>query len=712
MTTLRFSLRAFVPILAAGALAGCGGDEPWNVLLVTFDTTRADHIGCYGNDKIQTPNVDALARRGVLFQHAIAAAPITAPSHSTILTGKYPLAHGVRDNGLFVLGENQTTLAEMLRDHGYATAAAVGSFPLASKFGLDQGFDLYDDRFTAPYEDFHGRRVIQRPGLFFDERKAALVNESIYGWVEEHHQQPFFLWLHYFDPHHPLEPPAPYDELYAADPYLGEIAYADESLGVLLGRLERLGVRDRTLVVFTADHGEGRGDHNEETHAILAYDSTLRVPLILDIPGAARGSTVDRRVGTVDIVPTILDLLDLPAPGDLQGRSLLPLFEAGGETVPGPPPALYAETLASRLAHGLGELRVLYWRQYKYIFGPRPELYDLDADPRERDDLVDREADVAARMKDALAAFIERNATPDAASAVEMDAETRRRLESLGYLHTNAGEATVEERLRGDGIPPQDRVGDINEISTAKTMLHLNRPLAAKDAVLELLEHAPDNPYYLDLLARAELALGQFGEATRLIERIGELDEDGGHEGLQLFMVSQLARRGQPQRALELLEPAQEIRASARGQWYLGSLYELLGREREQAAALERALALDPQLAAARVDWAVLLVERGEVEKAAEEFRRALVDGPYDARAHYNYGTMLFAAGDPEEAARRFARAIDLDPAYLRAYVAMIAADLELGRRRDAETRLRNLAARAPRSPEVAQARQLMNGAR
>ena len=710
MTSLRVPWRALAPILAAVHLAGCGGGERWNVLLVTFDTTRADHIGCYGNDRIETPNIDALARRGVLFRRAISAAPITAPSHSTILTGKYPLAHGVRDNGLFVLAESQTTLAEILRSHGYATAAAVGSFPLAAKFGLDQGFDLYDDRFTAPYEDFHGRRVVQRSGLYFDERKASLVNESIYGWLEDSHARPFFLWLHYFDPHQPLEPPAPYDQLYAADPYLGEIAYADETLGVLLDRLDRLGVRDRTLVVFTSDHGEGRGDHNELTHAILAYDSTLHVPLVLDIPGTARGIEVDRRVGTVDIVPTVLELLGLPLPDDLQGTSLVPLFAgdgAGAEIER----SLYAETLAPRLAHGFGELRVLYRRQYKYIFGPRPELFDLDADPRERDDLVDRELETAARMKRALAAFIDRGAASDAAVAVAMDAETRRRLEALGYLHTAGDETTVEERLRDDGIPPQDRVGDINEISTAKNMLHLNRPLAAKVAALELVEQAPDNPFYLELLARAELVLGRFEEATQLIERVGGLVEGGAAESLQLAMVRQLVLRDRHQRALDLLEPMLQARPSAQGEWYLASLYELLGRAEDHAAALDRALELDPGLAAARVDRAALFAERGELESAGEEFRRALADGPYDPRAHYNYGAMLFAAGDAEAAAQRFARAIELDPAYRRAHVASIAAELRLGRRSSAEARLRTLTTRAPRSPEAAQARRLLTGA-
>ncbi|MEM6456594.1 MAG: sulfatase, partial [Acidobacteriota bacterium] len=305
---------------AAGLVAlGCAPAPPpaWNVLIVTFDTTRADHLGAYGHRGARTPVVDGLAADGVLFEHTYATVPITLPSHTTIMTGKVPLTHGVRDNGLFTVGAEQETLAEILGARGYRTAAAIGAFPLTAQFGLDQGFELYDDHVSADFEDLYGDRVVPKAELFFDERKAARVNEAALPWLEENADAPFFLWLHYFDPHYPHDPPPPYDQLFAHEPYDGEIAYADESLGVMLDHLERLGVRDRTLVVFTADHGEGRGEHNESTHSMLVYNSTMRVPLIVAVPGGQpAGRRVDERVSTVDILPTVLDLLGIAPPAE------------------------------------------------------------------------------------------------------------------------------------------------------------------------------------------------------------------------------------------------------------------------------------------------------------------------------------------------------------------------------------------------------------
>ena len=291
---LQGAARRVLPCLLLLLVSACGGGgasagRPWNVLLVTFDTTRADHIGCYGNERIQTPTLDGLAKDGVRFARALSAVPITEPSHSTIITGRYPIAHGVRDNGLFVLGDDQLTLAEILKSHGYDTAAAIGAYPLLSRFGLNQGFDLYDDHLTGIYEDWRGERTVPKQELFFDERRAAQVNEAILPWLEEHAKtgdgKPFFAWVHYFDAHQPFDPAPPYDQLYADDLYDGEIAYADSRLGFLLDRLKQLGELDRTLVVMTADHGEGLGEHDELTHAILAYDSTLHVPLIIRPPG-------------------------------------------------------------------------------------------------------------------------------------------------------------------------------------------------------------------------------------------------------------------------------------------------------------------------------------------------------------------------------------------------------------------------------------------
>ena len=692
------------------ALAACGEPPRQNVVLVTFDTTRADHFGAYGNTEIRTPVVDALAADGVLFERAYSAVPVTAPSHSTILTGTYPPTHGVRDNGLFVLTEGQTTLAEVLRQNGYATAAAVASFPLDSKFGLDQGFDLYDDRFDAAYENVLGQRVQPKSGLFFDERKAAQVNEAIFPWLETHHQEPFFIWLHYFDPHHPHEPPSPYDDLYPQDLYLGEIAYADESLGTVIERLRQLGVWDNTLLVMTSDHGEGKGEHNEMTHSTLAYNSTLHVPMVMHLPeGKARdrGRRVTQRVGTVDIVPTVLDFLAIEPPSTLQGQSLRPLIEGDGERTA--VPTLYAETLAPRFSHNLGELRVLFHRQLKYIFGPRPELYDLEADPDELDNLIDRDADSAAAMYQRLQAFLADHAPADPAALLEIDTETRARLEALGYIQTDGGTPTIDEELDGTGTPPQDRVADVNDVSTAKNFLHQKNPAAAKEVALKLLRRAPDNAFYLQLKASAELQLNQLEEALATIAVIRQKDPRGlPAEGLLFQLTTVLHYRGRSAEALAILQDAQSVQPSALGQWHLASLHSALGQPEKAVTALRKALELTPELAPARVDLAAFHAMAGDLDTAQKELERALADLPYYPKGHYNFATLQLQKGDPEAALRYFNRAVELEPAYLRAHYARIATALQVGRRAQADTYLATLIETAPDSDETSRAKALL----
>ncbi len=510
-STDRFRPPASAGSTAAAALAlaatlatttACGPGERWNLLVVTFATTRADHIGAYGYQPASTPNVDAVARGGVLFQRAFTPVPITLPAHATIFTGRYPPGHGVRGNGLFAVPDEELTLAEILRAEGYRTAAAVGSYPLISRFGLAQGFELFDDELGP------GRRRLAKAGLFFDQRRAARVNEAVFPWLEEHHQEPFFLWVHYFDPHQPQQPPPPYGRRFASQPYAGEIAYADECLGTLLERLRTLGVDQRTLVVFTADHGEGLGEHHEDTHSTLAYNTTLHVPLVMRIPGGPARRLVGQRVGTVDIVPTVLELLGVRSPERLHGRSLVPLLEQRrrrllDEPEPEPPP-YYAETLSPRLANGWGELRVLFRGRYKYIHGPRPELFNLAADHGELDNLVAKEPQLAAEMRLELQAFLNLRADPRGDARAGIDEEAIARLEALGYLHAAGDPSEIREILRDGGIPPQDRVGDVNGMSMAKNHLFRGQPLAAREAVLGLLEQDPENPFYLDLLARAE----------------------------------------------------------------------------------------------------------------------------------------------------------------------------------------------------------------
>ncbi|HKI85563.1 MAG TPA: sulfatase-like hydrolase/transferase, partial [Thermoanaerobaculia bacterium] len=619
--------------------------KPWNVLIVTFDTTRADHIGCYGNKRIKTPTLDGLAREGVRFARALTAVPITAPSHTTIMTGRYPIAHGVRDNGLFKLAPSQLTLAEMLKAHGYDTAAAIGGYPLIARFGLNQGFDLYDDHLTGRYEDYRGERVVPKHTLFFDERRAAQVNEAVMPWLkrhaESHDGKPFFVWVHYFDPHQPFDPPPPYNELYADNLYDGEIAYADSRLGFLLNYLKKLGELDRTLVVMVADHGEGLSEHNEVTHAILAYNSTLHVPLIIRPPGdfPFHGTVINHWVGTVDIVPTILDLLGYKIPDTVQGHSLVPLWTKNKQ----PSRWLsihYAENLSPRLTHGWGELRVLVEGPMKYIFGPRQELYNIDKDPHELHNLIAERPDVARRMHKDLQGFLRRWSVPGASTTEAMGEDVRRRLESLGYLQgpTPAAGTVIVERLRSDGIPPQERVGDINDLSAAKHLLYQGKGIEALPYTETLLRRDPDSTSYIELNATALLMTGHPEQAWKVAQRApaGSLSDD-----LVLHLSESEFDSGDRTGAVEAMKRNLAVRSSAPVAWHLASFYTRLGEREKARNALESALKKDPKFAPARVDLAVWLARSGDDEAAEREFTRALEVGPYYAKAFYNYGAFL-----------------------------------------------------------------------
>ena len=684
-------------------VAGCGSEPPaWNVLLVTFDTTRADHLSPYGHTDAQTPTLDRLAAEGVVFEDAVSAAPITCPSHSTILTGTYPLFHGVRDNGFFVLPEAQTTLAEVLADRGYATGAAVASFPLLARFGTDQGFDFYDDHVTVALEDFQGRRPASGPKLFFDERPAGQVNDALLPWLEERlaDDRPFFAWAHYFDPHQPLTPPAPYDQIFAHDLYLGEIAYADESFGRLLAALEDKGALDNTLVILTADHGEGRGQHNETTHALAAYQTTLHVPLILRIPQGRGGVRVAERVGTVDIMPTVLDLLGIEIPSAVQGRSLVSLVteaEAGrGKGTSRRP--YYAETLAPRLMHGWGELRALYLGPLKYIHGPRPELFDLEADPEELSDLVVERSSEAQALESRLRSFVAEHAGDTAGAVSEADNETLQRLAALGYL-SSSGEApdTGPERLREDGAPPQDHVGVITLMSQTKGELFEGNYLEARALAERLIAGEPENPFYLGLLGWSYVNLGQLDAAARILEEVGEPVQHLGP--LYLNVGKKTYEAGETERGLSLVQRGVEAAPTAAGYFLLADIYRLEGDLDGYRESLARSRSEDPAYLPARINLAIQLAQDGHQQQAEEELRQGLDVAPLNPRLHFNLGKVLADAGRSAEALRHLTRAAELEPTYWTAHLGRLALLVDLDRRSEAQEVLTLLRRRCP-NPE------------
>jgi arylsulfatase A-like enzyme/Flp pilus assembly protein TadD len=676
---------------------------------VTFDTTRADHLGAYGYAGARTPVVDRLAAEGVVFENAYSSVPLTAPSHSTIMTGKFPMAHGVRDNGLFVLDPAQQTLAEILKAQGYRTGAAIGGFPLLARYGLNQGFDFYDDRLTPAYESpLAGAAAPKRNTFSFEERRAARVNEAVFEWLDKTKGEPFFLWVHYYDPHQPNNPPVPYDQLFADRPYDGEIAYTDESLGTLLDRLKRDGLYDRTLVVMAADHGEGMDEHEEMTHSYLLYDSTMHVPLVMRGPGVSPGRRVPGRVRLVDVAPTVLDVLDVPVPADMQGRSLQPLLSgSAGERVER---THYAETLSPRLSQNWGELRALYEGSWKYVHGPKPELYDLAADPKELHDLAAAQPDRAAAMRAALVAFLKTHSPPGGSRMSPVDAETRARLQALGYLAAGAGEGQeIREELREDGLAPQDRAGDVSLIGLVRSLSVQGDHWRARDVVRKLLVGAANDPFYLEMLASADLSLQQPDEALVSVEKLLALGPGNNRsaERLLLQIGMQKHRAGDHATGLRLIRRSLELEPTAESYYLVASLEAQEGRQTEQNTLLAKALELDPKYAPARLDLAVRLIQEGRRDDGRREMERVLEEQPYFAKAHYNLGAFLLEQGDAAGALARFDRAVVLEPGYAKARLAAIAVRLQLGQRAEAQQGWKDLAAQAPGSPEAEQARRL-----
>ena len=438
---LRQRVRVLVLGLTLVAAAGCAKPAADNLLFISFDTTRADRLSVYGYPRVTSPNIDALAKRGALFARAYSHVPSTLPAHSTMFTGLLPPQHGVRCNGKFRLAAAHETLAEILASAGFDTAAVVGAFPIAARFGIGQGFQTYDDDFASSAVTAKRRKGrMDDPGFwigheFVDfERGADEVTDRALAWLEGRKGR-WFLFAHYFDPHWPYEPAEGWGAMYDS-PYDAEIAYADAHLGRLLDKVAAM--PGRTLIVFTADHGEGLGDHGEAMHNRFLYDATMRVPLVIALDGAVEpGLRVDDGVGHVDLLPTVLELLAVRAPDGVVGRSLAPLLT--GRALPAKP--LYAETLVPALERPLGiEVRAWLEPPYKLIrtsspAGERIELYDVVADPAEAVDLSRSRqslaSEMAARLEEERARI--EHAAP-APESIVVDPETEARLKSLGYL--------------------------------------------------------------------------------------------------------------------------------------------------------------------------------------------------------------------------------------------------------------------------------------
>ncbi len=473
------------------------------MLLVSIDTLRRDHLAPYGAP-FETAAASRLAREGVAFEGAVSQVPLTLPSHASLFTGLLPRRHAVRDNGGFVLGQDKTTLAELLHGHGYRTAGFVGSYVLHSRWGIAQGYETYEDAF-----DYAG---LESRSLTDVERPAGSVVDRALEWLRAKHrgQRPFFLFVHLYDPHEPYAPPDEYRRR-APTAYAGEVMYADAQVARLLDAVDALGLRRNTVVVALADHGESLGEHGESTHGIFLYGSTLDVPLIVaPPPGAVLGSPslvlAGRRAKglarLVDVMPTVLDLVGLPVPPDLDGVSLLPMLAhesvgaAGGgedptDAIAGP--LSFAETWYPRFHYGWSELFAVETGRWKLVRAPRPELYDLRFDPQELRDVKDQHPRIAATLAAQLDAAQPRKAG-DEPTPGRIDPEALERLKALGYVGVNDATATSAARRQGPRPDPKDQLPLLHELLQAQALRDEGRLDDARRRLEELVRKDPENP--------------------------------------------------------------------------------------------------------------------------------------------------------------------------------------------------------------------------
>lgn len=609
------SFACVVALLAIGACRRSGKDggttalRRINVVLVTIDTLRADRLGCYGYAQVATPNLDRLAQSGMLFENAVTHTPLTAPSHASIFTGTYPTVHKVRDTGGFVLQGPHATLAEILQRNGWATAAFVGASVLKKGFGFSRGFAVYDDQMP--------KLKPGRPAGDYAERRAGEVVDKAVEWLQRQKGQPYFLWVHVFDPHSPYDPPSPFREQYRGRAYDGEVAYTDRELGRLFDAIAGKSGGENTLVVVLSDHGESLSEHGEYSHGVFLYDATLRIACIMSGPGIPKGMRVKQQARAVDVLPTILELIGGNPLAGVQGGSLVPAMT--GKTDPAA--WSYAESLYPKINMGWAELRGVRTNRWKYIRAPNPELYDLSRDPAETANVVSQHPEevreLEARLRD-LAAEGEKVET------TMVDRRTMEQLKSLGYV---GGSSRSQYTLKGEGTDPKDRTGILKLLYLA----------ISPDWGSKMSQRIP-------LLRRA-------------------LAEDPGNPTIYYHLGDEYDKAGRSADAMKLYQEG--IRHGVRNAWLysrLGNLYIRQGNHAEAITAFERAAKLNPSDCESLSDLGMAYLDTGRPADAERVYKWCLATEEEYAPAYNGLGLVAVQRQDMTAARGYFEKAVEYDP--------------------------------------------------
>jgi arylsulfatase A-like enzyme/Tfp pilus assembly protein PilF len=664
-------------------------NREFNYILISVDTLRADRIACYGFHDVETPTMDLFASRGVLFEKCIAPTPLTLPSHTSLLTGTLPLFHGVRDNGGFLVPQELETLAEVFKQKNYSTSAFVAAYVLDSKWGLDQGFDHYFDEFDlSKYKSISLGNVQRRGDEVIDETLA---------WLDQHKNEKFFTWIHMYDPHTPYDPPSPYRERYPNRPYIGEIAYTDSQLGRLWGYLEENDLVENTILIFVADHGESLGEHQESTHGYFVYQEGIHVPLIVVTPFPELHNLRRRSVvSLVDIMPTFLEMDDIPVPSQVQGESLLPkMFSEGGFESS----IAYAETYYPRFHYGWSDLKTIQERQYKLIIAPDLELYDLDRDPEERENLVDVQPAEARRLLNLADQFIfDSGRGGFELDYRNLDEQAREKLAALGYIGTFADQSALEGRALAN---PREKIGIFNRLSQSKELMLEEKYEEAESLIQSIIQEDPEvidayfslgNLYFKqrqfqDALDSFFIALekrpndaftviniinsymgkGDFTEAERFV--FGIVDTVPPDSQLFYSIGNIMAIQEKYDEAILYYEKCMKLNpTSASAYSAIGGVLVKQGKLDEGERFLLQAKEVNPQLRELHFNLALLHEERQEFSQAADEYRLELENNPYSFRASFNLSRIYRFLKDDREEERYLNKTMEINPHFSLSY--------------------------------------------
>jgi choline-sulfatase len=637
-----------------------------SVILITIDTLRADHVGCYGAQTVKTPTLDGLARDGVVFERAISQVPLTWPSHAVILTGTYPFQNGVQDFTGQPLAQQFRSVAQAFQKTGYATGAVVSAFVLDRSWGLARGFDFYDDAFSAATFEKKDTGLV-------DRRAGESVAHAI-TWLKKTPRRPFFLWLHLYDPHSPYDPPEPYRSEYHSHLYDGEIAYADHELGNLMAWLKQNHLYDSSLIVALSDHGESLGEHGEDEHGFFVYNATVHVPLIVK-PPAASGIAAGRRrepVETTAVAPTLLHLAGLKDSTDsihtqFQSHALLETKSGAdqAESQAATDPA-YSETFYPFSSFGWSPLHALESERFHFIEAPQPELYDLATDPGETRNIAAEQPATVAVLREKMQTLLIHNPfTRQEAGAGNLSPDAQEKLRALGYFGFRA--AVSPESLKQGLADPKDKLWEFNSILKATDAFQRKEDDQA-EALLTVVQQKDPQIYVIPfLLGESALRRQNWDVAADQLQRCLALNPN--FDNAMTGLAYALTKAGQPGKAKSWLEEAIHNNPQNYRAWYESGLLEAENNSAAAQAAYEKAITIQPNFSPGQRELGMLLFRQKNYASASVHLEKAIVLGVDDARIHNYLGICYAQTNRIARAVREHQRAIEIDPKLAEAHL-------------------------------------------